>query len=426
MENLVHEKIGKLLRVDKHIIAELDAAMERATGKRNVLKHVVEENEALMLDRLRQLGIPHRDAKAIEVYDALISKVESDDLKIYESLGVTSPGSFEAAAKICGFVHAITAPPQGYFLRMEKAAELLLAEPPKKILAALGYTTVSDMLAHEDICEVYSALRFLEDQEWQNKVFFKQYEKLQPSDFEVRHIQLRALNEKWAKAAEKFVAKKYHNVSHLKELGVIFIIPVFLGHSGETLRVVSLLLHYLHEIAYYSSLFQEFAKNRGATFASDCISLLRGDVIEQPLPVQTIVPPKAQWLVVQRYLGKDDEHDWRLLAPHINPEALHWMRAESDLLKIVNVVPAFQRDGLDFWQGLGWVGDFFQTETGVPVLVSFNIVDTVMSLVKEKEMIKYLYHQEEALWNRIFTGYFSEAELEKFSKQFILQGWFEI
>jgi hypothetical protein len=53
-------------------------------------------------------------------------------------------------------------------------------------------------------------------------------------------------------------------------------------------------------------------------------------------------------------------------------------------------------------------------------------VDTVMSLVKEKELSKYLYHQEEALWNRIFTGYFSEDELEKFTKKYIIQGWFEV
>jgi len=53
-------------------------------------------------------------------------------------------------------------------------------------------------------------------------------------------------------------------------------------------------------------------------------------------------------------------------------------------------------------------------------------VDSVMSLVREKELIKYLYHHQEALWNKIFMEYFSNEQLEKFSKEYLLQGYFEI
>lgn len=426
MENIYQQKIARLLRVDKHVIADIESALTRATGKTDVIKNIVEENEALITDRLHQLGIGARDAGAQEVYDALISKIEADDLKLFQAIGIASSRSTEAAAKVCAFVKTIVVPTTGYFLKFSKAADFLRAEPPKKILAALGYATVDDLLAHEDILEVYSALRFLEDTEWQNKIFFKQYEQLKPDDFETRSIELRALSPKWAQAAEKFVKKKYHNVSHLKELGVIFVIPIFLGISGEALRLVSLLFHYLHEVAYYSSLFSAYAQSHSEHFASHIVSLLRGDVLERPLPPSTLDPAPSRWLVVQRYLAKDDENDWRLFAPHINPEALHWTRAERDIVRISDIVPAFHHDGLDFWGGLGWAGDYFASETGVPILVSFNIVDTVMALVKEKELVKYLYHQEEALWNRVFSGYFSETELEQFSKKYIIQGWFEV
>ncbi len=426
MDNIASEKIARLLRVDKHIIADLEVAMDRATGKRGVFKRIVDENESLIVDRLHALGVPSRDAEAVEIYDALISKVEADDLKIFNVLHIGSVMHPEAAQIVCRFIRELIPPTSGYFLKLTKAREFLVAEPPKKILAALGYDTVDAMLAHEDILEIYSALRFLEDQSWQNEVFFRQYERLTPDDFEVRGVQLKPLNQKWASAAEKFVKKKYHNVSHLKELGVIFIIPVFLGISGEVLRLISLLLHYLREVAYYSSLFQEYARAHSEHFAAQVISLLRGDVLEHQLPVSIEDPPRARWIVIQRYLAKDDVNDWRLFVPHVNPEAMHWMRAERDIVHIADVVPEFKHDGLHFWGGVGWVGDYFQSETGVPILVSFNIVDTVMSLVKEKELAKYLYHQEEALWNRIFTGYFSETELEQFTKKYIIQGWFEV
>ena len=81
---------------------------------------------------------------------------------------------------------------------------------------------------------------------------------------------------------------------------------------------------------------------------------------------------------------------------------------------------------LQFWHNLDWVGDYFKDEVGNDVLVSFNLVDTVMSLVKQKELVKYLYHHQEALWNKIFIEYFNREELEKFSKEYLLQEYFEV
>jgi hypothetical protein len=442
------DKIAKILRVDKRVIYDLEMALNHATGKSGILEKIVARNDKLMKDRMAALGLV-AGARASEVYDTLISKIEADDLKICEAIGSCSARGYEAAQNICDFVGKLIKPKKGYFIKLEKAKEFLLAEPPKKILKAMGYATVHEMLQKEELLEVYSALRFLEDQEWLNDVFFKQYEKLQPEDFETREIQVRPLGEKWAAAAEKFVAKKYHNVSHLKELGVIFIIPIFLGMSGETLRLLSLLLHYHHEIEYYSKLFKDFmdpvrssppqgplgAQSAGATsngvdvdgkdFAHKVISLLRGDVAEEKVKFVDLEDSKARWLIVQRYLAKGDENDWRLFVPHINPEALHWARAEEDIFRIEKILPDL-KDGLDFWRGLGWVGDFFQTEAGVPILVSFNLVDTVMALVKEKELIKYLYHQQEAMWNEIFASYYGEEAIEIYSRKHIIKGWFEV
>jgi len=49
-----------------------------------------------------------------------------------------------------------------------------------------------------------------------------------------------------------------------------------------------------------------------------------------------------------------------------------------------------------------------------------------MALVKQKELVKYLYHHQEALWNKIFSEYFGLSELEERSKKHLIQGWFEI
>ncbi len=421
MDNHHVDKIARILRIDKRTLEEFDMEMERITGKVGVLRMIDEENEKILLEKLNFLGL-RPDAKAIEIYDALISKVESDDVAILKYMGL-GKDHLTPAEKTVEFVRKIHTPSKGFFLKKEKAKQLLIAEPPKKILAAMGYKYVEEMLQKEDLLEVYSALRFLEDAEWQNKIFFKHYETLHPDDFEERQIELRALNPKWAKAAEKFVAKKYHNISHLKEMGVIFVVPVYLGISGETLRSVSLLLHYLYEVKFYAGLFRQFSQEKD--FANKIISLLRGDVIEARLlqPIQEMRRPR--FLVVQRYLAKDDENDWRLLEPRINPEAMHWKKAEEELVGVTQTLKDFS-NGLDFWKDLGTVGDFFKTDIGTDVLVSFNIVDTVMALVKRKELMKYLYHQQEAMWNKIFTLYFSREKLEEMCRKHILDGWFEV
>ena len=79
----------------------------------------------------------------------------------------------------------------------------------------------------------------------------------------------------------------------------------------------------------------------------------------------------------------------------------------------------FKIPGVGFWHDLGWVGDFFYTDVGIDVLVSFDLVDAAMSLVKRKEMTKYLYHHQEALWNKIFSSYFDESLMEKM----IIDNW---
>ncbi|MDP3999539.1 MAG: hypothetical protein Q8P76_03025 [bacterium] len=421
MDNHI-EKIARILRVDRRVLEELELGLEKVTGRMGVLKTIAEENDRLLSEKLSILGL-NRNSRAIEVYDALISKIESDDLALLKYIGLERDSSAQAKRTV-EFVKKLHTPATGLFLKKEKAKQFLIAEPPKKILAALGYKYVEEMLQKEDLLEVYSALRFLEDQEWQNKVFFKQYETLRPDDFEQRQIEVRVLGNKWAKAAEKFVAKKYHNISHLKELGVIFVVPVYLGISGETLRSVSLLLHYLNEVKFYSTVF-EIIKNEDKLFASRLVSLLRGDVTEGRLPLIVKEAWQPRFLVVQRYLSKNDDNDWRLFEPHINPEAIHWQKAEEEMVSINKKIPDFA-NGLDFWENLGTVGDFFKTDVGTNVLVSFNLVDTVMALVKRRELLKYLYHQQEALWNKIFARYFGAHRLTEVSTKYIFRGWFEV
>lgn len=414
------EKIARILRTDKDFIRKINERLSITTGRQHVFEKIVSENEKQIQERMLLLGVA-RNASAKEVYDALISKIEADDNVIFQALNRPACRSGKDCNTVLNVLKKATSVKKGFFLKKEKAAKLLVKEPPRKVLAYLGYSSAEAMLAKEDLFEIYSALRLIEDGDWLNKVFFKQYDNLTPADFESREIETRALSEKWNGVAEKFLKKKWHNISHLKEMGVIFVIPATLGISGELLRMTGLIFHYFHEIDFYSRMFEKLAAEGNNGFGGKIVSLLRGDVFDKRPPETE----KTLWLVIQRYLAKDDENDWRLFAPHINPEALHWMKISGDLVKLGNSLDGFGVD-FSFWSDLDWVGDYFKDEAGNQILVSFNLVDTAMSLVKEKELIKYLYHHQEALWNQIFISYFSQAELEEFSQKHLLRGWFEV
>ena len=409
-----YEKIAKILRADKDVLKEIEEKMRLIVGHNEVLDKICEENEKIIKNRLDSLNV--KEGRAANIYQSLIDKLKITDEKIFNLFEKPVCDSGEGCKTLLNFAREISGIEPGFFIKEEKAKEFLTNIPPQNILKSLKYENVGELVKNENVFEIYSALRFMEDRDWLNNVFFKQYESLVPEDFEQRKIKVTVLNNQWKRAADNFLKKKYHNISHLKELGIIFVIPTKLQTPGETLRTFSLILHYFHEIDFYSRLFEKYAKEEN--FALKIISSLKGDVLDNRFSAEDL---GKKWLIVQRYLAKEDEYDWRLFEPHINPEAIHWTKAENDISRLGE---KFNLPELNFWRDLDWVGDFFPTETGIDSLVSFNMIDAVMDLVQQKEMIKYLYHHQEALWNKIFISFVGEKEteqliIENFDKGFV-------
>lgn len=414
-----YEKIAKILRTDKDNIRAITDRLEVVTGKKGVMDKIIEENEAMIKSRCGILKISE-NPRARDIYDTLIKRVESDNEAVHKFLGFPRANFAEDWGKILTTTKMILNQPKGFFLKKEKALEFLKTKPPNRVIKSLGYRNVDELIKNEDFFEIFSSLRFIEGAEWLNSEFLPQYATLKPSDFEEREFMTIALSKKWGDLAQEFINKKHHNISHLKELGLIYIIPIELNISAETLRNFALILHYFNEVAFYSKLFVKLAQDE-QTFAQSFISLLRGDVPDSRLPKSD----KSQWLIIQRYLAKDDQYDWRLFEPHVNPEALHWEKAERMLILISRELKGFPAD-LSFWHELNWIGDYYKTDAGLDVLVSFNLVDVAMDLVKRKEMTKYLYHHQESLWNKIFIEYFGEKKMEELIEDNIIKGWFGV
>ena len=391
--------------------------MERLSGKKGVIEKIIKENEERVKEKLGELGFRPEvvlGIKAEQVYNALIEKAKETDQALFKHFHQPEFCTAIGCQTLINATEELVGRAIGFYLKEEKAAELLKLNPPKNIMAVLGYgTDIEKMLAKEDVFEIFAALRFVEDEAWLNNVFFKPYENLKKEDFEEREIKMLVLPERWLSIGRKFLGKKLHHMSHLKELGLVFVIPVEKYGPGETLYLFFMTLHYLYEVDWHSKLFKEYSRQKD--FALKLVSALKVEVSGFPLPDKE----KMSWRIVAKYLGKKDPNDPRLFEPHISPEAWHYYQVNQALQKFGERFPEL---GLGFWENLDWVAEKFSD--GKETLISFGLYDNGIALLKQSGFeSKYLYHQQEALWNKLFMEYMGEKKMDELMRENLERGY---
>jgi len=416
------QKIARLLRAPEEVLLELFGKMEKLTGKTGVADKIYEENQAIVKQKLNELGVAEEKADAQLVQIKLFEKAKEADAALYEFLGRPDLSKQEGCEAMIKIIRDISKTKKGFFLKEEKLRDFLFLNPPQNILKDLGYRGVSEMLAKEDLYEIFAALRFVENESWLNEVFFRPYNDLMADNFEEREIRVRVLSEKWGPIGAKFVGKKLHHISHLKEAGFVFIIPEILNGKvrvyapGHIMETFSLVLHYMHEVDFYCELFRQYAKKMD--FGKNIVGLLSGRISGVILPGNGVV-----WRIIQRYLAKIDPQDPRLFEPHINSENLHWLRAEKEMDEFSAKNPQVK---MDFWRGVDdFAGEVFPAGKSGEEVVSFDLVDNIVVLT-HGGLEKYLYHQQESLWNKIFIEFMGEEKLEEMLVENIERGFIEL
>lgn len=399
------EELAQLLGTTKERLENLAEEMGEFTGRKDILQRLSEELVKERGEALTQLGLAE-SSKREEILTALAARTKRTEEELLELLKHPDCSTHEGCRIPIKTAFDYAKPPKGFFLKEEKARELFLAHPPKGVMSEFGYDParggLEKMLAKEDIYHLFASLRFLEERRFLNEEFFATYSSLTPDDFEKREIKMRVLpKEQFGSVGAEFMRTKFHNVSHLKEMGLIFVLPV-VQEEGVFLRMFSLLLHYLHEVPFYAGYFEQCAKEP-EIFTKNLTAALRGDVRETVPPVENLLV----WLIIQRYLAKEDPGDPRLSLPHISPEAMFWRKATDDLGRLEGSARGGQELGLSFWAGKAHVAGIFEGK-----ITSFNFEDNAFSAVSDREVKQYTYHMHEALWNRLFAGYFGEEALE--------------
>ena len=390
--------LSELLAAEEPLFSMSLKQLEQATGNSSVDVRLTSEIMGKAHMKIRQLGLDPHDTTGEELYVALLQLIERHDQFLAARLGgIDASDTEDLLPRIQRVVERMGVKKNAWVLKHSVARKLLKDHPPKKVMRIMGYRSVDSLLKKESIAEVFGALRFAENPEWLNK-FLASYKQLTPRDFEHRPIEIVRLDaESWGPATKDFVMKKRHNITHLKELGVILMLPMPMEKmKGVTITVLPLLLHYIQEIRLYSSFFkmQQVKPNFG--------HILTETLVADPGKHAVIAGQHVHWRVIQRYFGKlEKEQHPEIFEPHVQPEDLHWRKAEEILYRL--------EPALHFWFDMDFVAILYD---GRPV--SFNFMDMAVSYINHTPYGQHaVYHFRESLWNEIFMRYMGQKTLER-------------
>ncbi len=373
--------------------------LEAASGNPSADVRLTTEIMGKVRLKTQELGLDPDDTTGKELYHALLNLIQKQDEHLVKQIGGSDPTDVATLMPLMKKAwEDVKTNKNCWVLKHSVAKAMLKKTPPKAIMKHLGYRSVDSMLKRENLGEIYGALRFAEDSKWLNH-FNEQYKKLKSSDFETRKIEIIAMPlERWGDIAAPFIHKKRHNITHLKELGVILMLPIGKDAKlkGITIFKLPLLFHYLNEIRLYSAFFK--LKQMQPKFGEIISKTLIADTPQTAIMAgQTI-----HWRVIQRYFGKlEDEYHPEIFEPHVQPEDLHWRRAEELLFEV--------DPELGFWHDLDFVGT---VHAGRPV--TLNLLDIAASYVNNLPYAqRAVYHFRESLWNEIFVRYMGQKNLEE-------------
>lgn len=390
--------IVDLLHAKDPLFSNAIKQLEKASGDTGKDVALTAEIIEKFNDRVKKLGLDPNDSTGREIYSALLSLAKVHDEHLAKSVGGTDPEDVQQMVPLAiKAINKVDMPRECWALKKSVAKDFLRQSPPPKIMERLGYESVDSMLKKENIFELMGALRFAESDEWLTE-FNKNYESLHPSDFETRKIELVQMPaERWGDIAEHFVHKKRHLNTHSKEMGAVYIMPSSVERMpGITTKIMTLTFHYYNEVRLYSAFFkmQQVKKDFGKIF----VNTLLADVGKAAIMAGNHI----HWRVIQRYFGKlKDEYHPEIFEPHVQPEDLHWRKAEEQLYEI--------DPELEFWKDLDYVGKMFDDRP-----LTMNFMDVSLSFSNEIPYEeRYIYHFREALWNEVFMRYMGSDVLEE-------------
>lgn len=394
MSRVLAELLGESESVLKDMIHRLETQSEHPNVDVKLSAEIVNK----VAIKIKELGLDPIDTNGPELFNGLQTLVKKHDEFLVKAIGGSDPANIaDLLPKIVSTIKKLPINQNCWLLKHSSAKKLLKDTPPKKLMKFMGYRSIDSMLKRENADLLFIGVRLVESQTWLKR-FIAGYKTLKSSDFETRKIKIIVLTEdKWSKPAKDFIGNKHHNIAHLKEMGVIGILPLPINRlQGISIVILPLLIHYVNEIRLYSAYFkmQQVKPN----FASILIDSLLNDSKTGLM----IGGEQVHWRAMQKHFGRSDSSTHpQVFEPHLQPEDLSWKSAEEVIYKL--------EPALKFWEGLDFVAAL---RAGVPVPLGLmdNAVSNCNNLAYGKHSIQNF---QNSLRTEIFVRYLGQKPLEE-------------
>jgi hypothetical protein len=384
--------LSQLLSADEPHFSTTIKQLEQITSRPGIDTRLIAELLQKSQKVVKSLGLDPKDTTGEELFLALTVRIRSHEMHLKKHIKVsdTNPNVAIKQAIDNAKIHKTA-----WVLKKSVAKRLLQKYPPTRVMQLLGYTSIDSMLKRENLLALFACVRIVESSAWVSK-FNKGYKLLTASDFETRAIEVILLDEPKFKPLQQIQKQPPHAVTHLKELGVVALLPSAMQQKpGYVITTLLVLLHYLNEIRLHSSYFKLLQVR--ASFGKLMVESLNNN----ELTAANLAGKQLHWRVVQRYFGIGDTtvHP-DFFQPHMQPEDLYWHRVDEQLVLI--------DPELRFWKDLEYIGVMAQAKP-----VSFNVLDSCLMYYTETGYQQRTYrYMQEALWSELLMRYMNEKIVE--------------
>lgn len=389
--------LSDLLSGDEPSFTNSLRRLESDSGNPSIDIRLVADIAAKVKSKMRELGLDPSDTNARELYYALQALIKKHDEFLTNSLGVKDPTDHDnLLPKIVEKVKDLDIPKTCWALKPTSAKKLLKQSPPKKVMKQLNYRSIDSLLKREDMDEVFVAIRLLESPTWLRR-FISSYRKLSSNDFENRKVNVYIFDDhRWGDEARTFTSVHNGNLLHLKDMGVIAVLPfTFKKMAGLSITLLPLILHYLNEIRVHSSYLK--LQQVKADFSEYLVESLAHDVIG----TVEISGQAFDWRTIARHYVKEKTGVPGSFEPNLQFEDIVTKKADEVLYKL--------EPALKFWEGLDYVGVMGE---GKPV--PLGLIDNALSYFNHLDYGRQsVSNFQRSLWDELLSRYVGRQPIEE-------------
>lgn len=247
--------LGKETDYFERTIAKLEAAIDRPAIDVEVIGEIAAKAARLKC----QLRLDPSDTTAEELYQVLLQTLRNDNTNAARVLGGMHANAVsEMTPLIVAWLNKRYRQQECLAVKPPVLKRLIRNNPPHAVMKALHYRSIDSMIKHEAAEHIVVLARYFESSEW-NTRHADLLESLTPGDMVSRTIMIVHLDKDVLVRTPVPSESRHHLVIHAREAGIVAVVPPSAGViECYTLRTVSLMMYYIQETIYLTTLARVF------------------------------------------------------------------------------------------------------------------------------------------------------------------------